>query len=77
MDELREITKGNLEKTLKKLEHKIKQRIDSDPIGYSKAVDILTKTVDSLPASVDAALQKCLCSFGKTVIQVCIQKHQF
>ena len=56
---------------MKKLENKIKQRIDSDPVGYNKAVDILNKTVDSLPATVDAALQKCLCSFGKTVTQVC------
>ena len=76
MDEnidLRIITRENLEKTLKKLENKIKQRIDSDPVGYNKAVDILNKTVDSLPATVDAALQKCLCSFGKTVTQVCNQ----
>ena len=70
-NDLRIITKENLEKTLKKLENKIKQRIDSDPVGYNKAVDILNKTVDSLPATVDAALQKCLCSFGKTVTQVC------
>ena len=71
--DLRLITRENLEKTLKKLENKIKQRIDSDPVGYNKAVDILNKTVDSLPANVDAALQKCLCSFGKTVTQVCNQ----
>ena len=46
------------------------KRIDHDSVGYSKAVAIFEKTVDKLPSTVDSALQKSLCSFGKSITQV-------
>ena len=55
---------------LNKLSEKLMSRIDQDPAGYSKALDVLDKTVDRLPARVDTALQKALCAFGKSVTQV-------
>ena len=65
-----EIAQTKLKNVLAKLINKIMPRIGEDPVGYNKSLDILEKTVDSLPATVDSALQKCLCTFGKTVTQV-------
>ena len=62
--------KNKLQRILSKLGDKLSARIDHDPSGYSKALDILEKTVDKLPAKGDSALQKSLCSFGKSVTQV-------
>ena len=70
MSDMKKTAREKMENTFKKLQNKLMKRIDLDPVGYSKAFDILDKTVDSLPATVDSALQKCLCSFGKTVTQV-------
>ena len=53
-----------------KLGDKLLCRIDQDPAGYNKALDIFNKTIDKLPANIDSALQKSLCSFGKTIVQV-------
>ena len=62
--------KNKLERTLKVLSDKLCGRIDSDPVGYAKAVSTFEKTVAKLPSKSDAALQKSLCSFGKSVTQV-------
>ena len=62
--------KEKLQSILIKLGEKISSRIDHDPTGYTKAVNILEKTVDRLPLRVDSALQKSLCDFGKSVTQV-------
>ena len=70
MSDMKKTAREKMENTFKKLLNKLMKRTDLDPVGYSKAFDILDKTVDSLPATVDSALQKCLCSFGKTVTQV-------
>ena len=65
-----EDVKCKLKQTLAVLAAKIMARVEHDPAGYSKAVDIFGKTVERLPCSVDSLLQKSLCSFGKTVTQV-------
>ena len=65
-----ELVKQKLQKVLNKLSEKLMSRIDQDPAGYSKALDVPDKTVDRLPARVDTALQKALCAFGKSVTQV-------
>lgn len=66
----RDEVKEKLRKVLKKLEDKIGVRVEHDVSGYDRSLDILEKTIDRLPSSVDSALQKTLCSFGKTVTQV-------
>ena len=58
-----------LERVLLKLQRKIAPRIEMDTVGYSKALDIIEKTIDRLPGSVDTALQKSLAQFGKSVTQ--------
>ena len=65
-----EDVKAKLKQTLGALADKIMRRIEHDPVGYSKAVNIFGKSVEKLPYSVDSALQKSLCSFGKTITQV-------
>ena len=65
-----DIVKVKLQTVLNKLGDRLASRIEHDPSGYDKALDILNKTVDRLPLTVDSALQKTLCSFGKTVTQV-------
>ena len=72
-----EIAQTKLKRVLAKLGDRIMTRIIEDPVGYNKALDILEKTVDSLPTTVDSALQKCLCTFGKTVTQVRTNKHTY
>ena len=62
--------KTKLKKALDSLAEKVMKRIDHDSVGYSKAVAIFEKTVDKLPSTVDSALQKSLCSFGKSITQV-------
>ena len=52
------------------MEQKNYSRISHEPAGYEKAIEIFNKTVDKLP-SVDSALQKSICAFGKTVTQSC------
>ena len=64
------ILRAKLKRALDKLAEKINNRIDYDLSGYNKAVAIFEKTVDKLPCSVDSALQKSLCSFGKSITQV-------
>ena len=56
-----------LERVLSKLQAKIEPRIGGDPVGYMKALDYFEKNIDRLPCSVDAALQKSLTEFGKSV----------
>ena len=65
-----EDVRAKLKRALDKLAEKINNRIDYDLSGYNKAVAIFEKTVDKLPCSVDSALQKSLCSFGKSITQV-------
>ena len=67
-----EEVKEKLMEALKILSDKVIARVESDPDGYSKAVTTFEKTVAKLPNKSDAALQKCLCSFGKSVTQACI-----
>ena len=62
--------KEKLQEALKRLSDKVMARIESDPEGYSKSIKIFEKTVDKLPNKSDSALQKSLCCFGKSVIQV-------
>ena len=62
--------KEKLKNTLKVLSDKLCGRIDSDLVGYAKAISTFEKTVNKLPTKSDAALQKSLCSFGKSVTQV-------
>ena len=62
--------KEKLEVVFLKFQNKILSRVTQDPVGYGKALNIFEKTVDRLPATVDSALQKSLCSFGKSVTQV-------
>ena len=62
--------KTKLMETLTALAEKIGGRVGNDVAGYSKAVNIFAKTVDKLPSTVDSALQKSLCSFGKSITQV-------
>ena len=62
--------KAKLKETLSVLADKIFARVEHDPVGYSKAVDLFSKSVEKLPISVDSALQKSLCSFGKSITQV-------
>ena len=69
-----EDVRAKLKRALDKLAEKINNRIDYDLSGYNKAVAIFEKTVDKLPCSVDSALQKSLCSFGKSITQV-ISSH--
>ena len=59
--------KNRLERVLSKLQAKIEPRIGGDPAGYMKALDYLEKNIDRLPCTVDAALQKSLTEFGKSV----------
>ena len=63
--------KENLRNILNQLESKLLNRIDNDLAGYKKAVEVFGKSVGRLPVSSDSALQKSLCSFAKTVTQVC------
>ena len=67
----RDDVKEKLRKVLQKLEDKIGARVEHDVSGYDRSLDILEKTIERLPSSADSALQKTLCSFGKTVTQVC------
>ena len=67
-----EDVKAKLRDTLAALTEKILNRVDHDVVGYGKAVSIFSKTVEKLPSTVDAALQKSLCSFGKSITQVFI-----
>ena len=65
-----DIVSTKLATVMKKLHDKIAARISHDPTGYDKALAVLDRTVDRLPATVDTALQKVLYSFGKSVTQV-------
>ena len=56
--------------TISHLQQKLFARIDSDLIGYSKAIEAFSKTVQKLPSTSDTALQKVLYGFGKSVTQV-------
>ena len=67
-----EDVKAKLRDTLAALTEKILKRVDYDVVGYDKALSIFSKTVEKLPSTVDAALQKSLCSFGKSTTQVFI-----
>ena len=58
-----EDVKAKLRDTLAAFTEKILNRVDHDVAGYDKAVSIFSKTVEKLPSTVDAALQKSLCSF--------------
>ena len=69
-DVVPEDIKTKFKETVAALTEKVMARIDKDPTGYRKAVEIFEKTVKRLPSSVDTALQKSLCSFGKSVTQV-------
>lgn len=62
--------KEKLKQSLAALADKMMKRIEHDPVGYGKAVSIFEKTVEKLPHTVDSALQKSLCSFGKSITQV-------
>ena len=62
--------KQKLKQTLAALADKIIMRVEHDPAGYGKAVGIFEKTVERLPKTGDSALQKSLCSFGKSITQV-------
>ena len=62
--------KSKFKETVAALTEKVMARIDKDPTGYRKAVEIFEKTVKRLPSSVDTALKKSLCSFGKSFTQV-------
>ena len=66
-----EEVKEQLEEALKVLSEKLMARVDGDPGGYAKAVTAFGKTVAKLPNRSDAALQKSLFSFGKSVTQAC------
>ena len=59
-----------LQSVMDKLRNKLAARIGHDPAGYEKAIAVLEKSVDKLPATVDSALQKTLYSFGKSVTEV-------
>lgn len=59
-----------LQSVMDKLRDKLAARIGHDPAGYEKAIAVLEKSVDKLPATVDSALQKTLYSFGKSVTEV-------
>ena len=72
-----EAVKQKVEYVLKRLRDKLLARIDQDPAGYNKALDVFGKTVDKLPATIDSALPKSLCAFGKTVTQVIQVYYQF
>ena len=63
------VVEEKLNRALSLLQEKISLRIEKDPAGYSKALDILEKTIKRLPDSVDSALQKSLSQFGKSVTQ--------
>ena len=65
-----DIVTRKLAAVINKLHDKLAARISYDPSGYDKALTVLDKTVDRLPATVDTALQKVLYSFGKSVTQV-------
>ena len=67
-----EDVKAKLRDTLAALTEKILNTVDHDVVGYGKAVSIFSKTVEKLPSTVDAALQKSLCYFGKSITQVFI-----
>ena len=61
-----------LKNALDSLAEKVLNRIVHDPSGYTKAIAMFEKTVEKLPKSVDSALQKSLCSFGKSVTQAAL-----
>ena len=63
------VVKEKLNRVLSLLQEKISPRIEMDTQGYSKALDVLEKTIKRLPDAVDSALQKSLCQFGKSVTQ--------
>ena len=65
-----DIISTKLATVMNKLHDKLAARISHDPTGYEKALAVLDRTVDKLPATVDTALQKVLYSFGKSVTQV-------
>ena len=69
-EDISEAVKSDFQKVWEKLGSKILTRIQQDPAGYAKAVKILEKTVERLPAKGDAVLQKSLCEFGKSATQV-------
>ena len=69
-NDLEDVMKLKLKKALDNLAEKVIKRIEHDPTGYNKAIAMFEKTVEKLPSSVDSALQKTLCSFGKSVTQV-------
>ena len=59
--------RAKLGRVIALLQEKIDPRIESDPVGYSKALDVLEKSIKRLPDAVDSALQKSLIQFGKSV----------
>ena len=69
-NDLEDVMRLKLKRALDNLAEKVMKRIEHDPSGYNKAIAMFEKTVEKLPSSVDSALQKTLCSFGKSVTQV-------
>ena len=61
--------KKKLRNSLEKLEEKIGRRIEEDPKGYEKALEIFDKQIVRLPETTDGALQSSLCTFGKVATQ--------
>ena len=55
-----DIISAKLATVMNKLHDKLAARISHDPTGYEKALAVLDRTVDKLPATVDTALQKVL-----------------
>ena len=64
-----ENVKSKFKEALAQLDRKVTQRIEQDPEGYDRALNIFMKQIDRLPATVDSALQNSLCTFGANFTQ--------
>ena len=62
--------KSKLRKAIEAFTENIEMRIDNDFLGYKTSINTFTKQLEKLQnVKKDSALQKTLCSFGKTVTE--------
>ena len=54
-----------LDSVLFKLQSILSERIEHDPKGYKKSLNIYEKHLDWMPKLNDTTLQKALCTFGQ------------